>query len=106
MLEILALYVFMKCYGLFDSGAYSSWSRFQAQIASRSSEECVAEFRREVERVKTSPTARRWYTSWRATTSRFDEQRLRQAAALTSEQLDAVLALARENLRKAVAAGR
>jgi len=101
MLEILAAYLVIKCYVSFDASQTSLWG-YAARRSGRTVEQCLADFRQEVERVRASSTGQRvtgwWQTTWTRASSTFDQARLEQAARLTREDLDRVLADVRRNL--------
>jgi hypothetical protein len=91
MLEILAAYLFFKCYVL-TGQTPTNWEQLKANVSGSTTQQCINDFKADVERWKASQTAARvygWY--WRVRTSfasRFDEPYLRAAAALTREQLE------------------
>jgi ribosome modulation factor len=109
MLEILAAYLFIKCYVAFDASRVSFWG-YDARLSGRSTEQCVTEFKTDVERFRASTVGQRWLGYWgrtkTAVVSSFDQQRLQQAASLTSQDLDRLLAQVRENIRVAKASGK
>jgi hypothetical protein len=90
MIEILAAYLFLKCYVSFDADAAAF------KLSGRTTEQCLAEFKKEVERLRASPTAQRARYYWQRT----KEQ---TAACLTQEQLDRLLYQVRERIRVAQA---
>src|SRR6187549_637986 len=109
MLEILAAYLFIKCYVSFDASQTSVWG-YEARTSGRTAEQCVAQFRADVERVKASSSGQRLLGFWaRAKTSissSFDQQRLQQAANLSPADLDRLMLKVRANISAAQQAGR
>lgn len=101
MLEILAAYLVVKCYVAFDPSQTSFWG-YDARRSGKTAEQCLAEFRQDVERYKASTAGQKASGWWSATkyrfTSAFDQARLAQAARLTKEDLDRVLADVARNL--------
>lgn len=109
MLEILAAYLFIKCYVSFDASQTSFWG-YDARTSGRTAEQCVTEFKSDVERFRTSSAGQRWLGYWtKAKTtisSSFDQQRLQQASALSAAEFDRVLLKVRANVSAAQQAGR
>jgi hypothetical protein len=101
MLEILAAYLFIKCYVSFDASKTSFWG-YDARRSDRSTEQCLADFKLEVEKAKASPTGQRALSYWQAAKARlsssFDQAKVEQAARLTRADLDRVLATVRQNV--------
>ena len=101
MLEILAAYLVVKCYVAFDPSQTSFWG-YNARRSGKSAEQCLADFRQDVERYRASTTGQKvtgwWQTTRLRFTSTFDQARLEQAARLTKEDLDRLLADVARNL--------
>ena len=89
MLEILAAYLFLKCYVTLDGASF--------RMSGRTSDQCIAEFKQEVERIKASPAAGRARVYWQRSKEQI-------AATLTKEQLDKLLCDARARINAAKAA--
>ena len=86
MLEILAAYLLIKCYVAFDASKTSLFG-YDPRWSGRNAERCIADFRTDVERFKATP-AGKTVTAY--------QQKVRQAASLSREQLDRLLADVRQ----------